>query len=220
VAEFSGRRTDVTKDVIRNVVGDKGWAFLKRVVGPFVRSGDATNQWVRIVMNRETSKMIDALGPSGLQVLEISGNYWNKPGLFKTYASREFPAYDVCDRPLDETFDLIIAEQVFEHVLWPYRAARNVHRMLRPGGTFLLTTPFLVKIHPTPYDCSRWTETGMKYLLADCGFALDQIQTGSWGNRKCVKANLGSKWQIYQRWRHSLKNEPDCPVVVWAIARK
>ena len=137
------------------------------------------------------------------------------------YISREYPAYDICDRPLDDTFDLIIAEQVFEHLLWPYRAAlaRNVYRMLKPGGSFLITTPFL-KIHPVPNDCSRWTETGMKHLLAECGFALDQIQTGSWGNRRCVEANLGNRWQIYQRWRHSLENEPDYPVVVWAIARK
>ena len=35
-------------------------------VGPFVRSGDATNQWFRVVMNKETSKLIDTLGPSGL----------------------------------------------------------------------------------------------------------------------------------------------------------
>ena len=60
----------------------------------------------------------------------------------------------------------------------------------------------------------------MRYLLADCGFALGEIQTGLWGNRKCVEANLGSRWQIYQRWRHLLENEPDCPVVVWVIARK
>ena len=74
----------MTKDVIHHAVGEKGWAWLKRVVGPFVRSGDATNQWFRVVMNKETSKLIDTLGPSGLQVLEISGNYWNKPGLFKS----------------------------------------------------------------------------------------------------------------------------------------
>lgn len=98
-------------------------------------------------MNKDTTTIINALGPAGLKVLEIS-------------------AYDICDRPLDDTFDLIIAEQVFEHLLWPYRSARNVHRMLRPGGSFLITTPFLVKIHPVPYDCSRWTETGMKHLLA------------------------------------------------------
>ena len=65
----------MTKDAIRHVLGEKGWAWLERVVGPFVRSGDATDQWFRIVMNKETTKIIDALGPSELQVLEISGDY-------------------------------------------------------------------------------------------------------------------------------------------------
>ena len=34
-----------------------------------------------------------------------------------------------------------------------------------------------------------------------------------------LEANF-PRWQIYQSWRHSLKNEPDFPIVVWALARK
>ena len=200
---------------VRSAKRDGPW--LKRVVGPFVRSGDANDQWFRIVMNQETIKIVDALGPSQLQVLEISGNYWNRPGLFKSYISREYPAFDICDRPLDDTFDLIIAEQVFEHLLWPYRAARNVHRMLRPGGSFLITTPFLVKIHPVPNDCSRWTETGMKHLLAECGFALDQ--SDGCGEPPVLRRTSEAGGSLptlapFARERAGL------PVVVWAIARK
>ena len=100
-----------------------------------------------------TIKIIDALGPSGLQVLEISGSYRNRPGLFKSDISRDYPAYDICDRPLDDTFDSIIAEQVFEHRLWPYRAARNVHRMLRPGS-FPITTPARLPVISGPSRAS------------------------------------------------------------------
>jgi hypothetical protein len=114
---------------------------------------------------------------------------------------------------------LIIAEQVFEHLLWPYRAGKNVHRMLNQGGYFLITTPFLVRIHSGPTDCSRWTETGIRYFLAECGFSLERIQTGSWGNRACVRANF-SQWSRYRRLVHSLRNEPSFPVVVWALAQK
>ena len=64
-----------------------------------------------------------------------------------------------------ESFDLIIAEQVFEHLKWPYRAAKNVYRMLRPGGSFLITTPFLVRCHEMPDDCTRWTDTELKNFL-------------------------------------------------------
>ena len=124
---------------------------------------------------------------------------------------------------LDETFDIIIAEQVWEHLLWPYRAGRNVYQMLRPGGYFLMQTPFLLRVHEIPTDCSRWTETGMKYFLAECGFDLDKVKTGSWGNRMAAKANLkyGNNFPQYHPWLHrNLKNDPRFPVQVWALAQK
>ena len=170
-------------------------------------------------MNCETERLIARLDVSSLSVLEISGSFWRNRFPFRSYKSVDYPAYDVIDKPLSEKFDLIIAEQVWEHLLWPARAARNVKEMLAPGGSFLLTTPFLVRYHPQPEDCTRWTETGLKYFLAECGFDLERIQTGSWGNRACVEANF-SKWTVYMPWLHSLANEPDFPVVVWALAKK
>jgi hypothetical protein len=91
--------------------------------------------------------------------------------------------------------------------------------MLKSDGYFLITTPFLLRVHNFPIDCSRWTETGIKYFLAECGFDIERIQTGSWGNRACIQANF-LNWAIYRPWFHSLKNEPDFPVVVWALAQK
>ncbi len=183
-----------------------------------IYSADSARQWARIVMNRATRELILAMHPEQLEALEISGGTWNIPGFFRSYKQAFYPEYNVCETVLGETFDLIIAEQVFEHLLWPYRAGKHVHQMLKPGGHFLITTPFLLKVHPAPHDCSRWTETGLRYFLAECGFPLETIATGSWGNRSCIKANF-STWKIY-RWWHSLRNEPDFPVVVWALAKK
>jgi hypothetical protein len=95
---------------------------------------------------------------------------------------------------------------------------RNVYAMTRPDGHFLITVPFLLKVHGEPVDCTRWTEVGLKHLLAEGGFPLDQIKTGSWGNRRCVKASF-RLWPYHYWWR-SLKNEPDFPVVTWALARR
>jgi len=174
--------------------------------------------WCRVVMNRETRGLIRALGPERLRVLEISGEHWKGFG-FGSYRSVGYPDFDLCAQALDERFDLLIAEQVFEHLLWPLRAARNVHAMLVPGGRFLVTTPFLLRVHRSPVDCSRWTETGLRHLLAEAGFDLDGTTTGSWGNRACVRSNLG-RWTRYRRLLHSLENEPDYPVVVWALATR
>jgi len=174
--------------------------------------------WSRVVMRRECQRLIQSLQPSTLSVLEISGERWGGQK-FKRYQSVQYPAYDLCAQALAESFHLIIAEQVFEHLLWPLRAGKNVHQMLAPGGHFLISTPFLYRIHNQPADCTRWSETGLKYFLAECGFALDNIQTNSWGNRACVKANFDGYVQ-YRRRLHSLRNEPGLPIHVWALARK
>jgi SAM-dependent methyltransferase len=206
---------------LQRTLSSPRWQWLNKLVGPFFFTGGPEDQWLRVVMNRETAKLIAGIEPQSKSALEISGHHWDQPELFHDYTSTEaLSDYDVCKRPLDQSFDVILAEQVFEHLLWPYRAGRNVYDMLNSGGYFLITTPFLVKVHNYPIDCSRWTETGLKHLLAECGFPLDDIQTGSWGNRSCLNANFGTLWPIYVPWLHSLKNEPDFPVAIWALAKK
>ncbi|MFQ5659343.1 MAG: methyltransferase domain-containing protein [Gammaproteobacteria bacterium] len=184
-----------------------------------IKLGASDEHWARVVMNRETREMVSRLDPGNLKVFEISGHSWGKWMSFKEYKGVDFPDFDICESALGETFDLIIAEQVFEHLLWPYRAGRNVYKMLNPGGSFLITTPFLMRVHNRPVDCSRWTETGIKYFLAECGFDIRHVRTGSWGNRACVRANF-SVWMPYRRLFHSLRNDPEFPVAVWALARK
>lgn len=185
----------------------------------FWGNGGPDDQWQRIVLNREVRRMVDVLHPNRLEVLEISGSNWPTTGYFKTLERLDFPTFDICQQRSEKQYDLIIAEQVFEHLLWPYRAGRNVFEMLRPNGFFLIATPFMLKIHECPYDCTRWTPIGMKYFLAECGFPLDHIETHAWGNRACVRANF-PRWPIYQPWRHSLKNEYEFPIQVWALAKK
>jgi SAM-dependent methyltransferase len=176
-------------------------------------------QWARVVMDRATAEFALRLDKSKLEALEISGSKWESFG-FRSYRSVHFPAFDICATPpRSAAYDIIIAEQVLEHVKWPYRAARNVHAMLRPGGWFIVTTPFLLRLHREPNDCTRWSEEGMRYLLAESGFRLENIETGSWGNRACVRGNF-KRWSRWIPWLHTLKNEPDYPVVVWAFARK
>jgi SAM-dependent methyltransferase len=181
--------------------------------------GYDTTDWMRIVMYRHCFDFVRSLGPERLDALEISaGPQWIREFTFRSYTGTDYPGFDICAQTLPEHFDLIIADQVFEHLKWPYRAARNIEAMLRAGGHLLITVPFLVRVHKSPIDCTRWTEEGLFYFLQECGFAEDAIITGSWGNRACVKANLTA-------WRKrglfgSLDNEPDYPLAVWAFARK
>ena len=176
-------------------------------------------QWARIVMDREMEAFLHSLGPERLDAVEISGDKWGNFG-FKTYRCLQFPEYDLCKEPAGiAAYDLVIAEQVLEHVRRPYRAVCHAWEMLRPGGIFAVNTPFLIRVHEDPEDFSRWTEKGLRQLLVEGGFEESAVQTGSWGNRACVRATLGH-WAGWVPWKDSLENEPQFPVVVWAFAKK
>ena len=174
--------------------------------------------WCRVVMDQETDKLISALPFKSFSSLEISGQKWSDFG-FQSYRSVQYPEFDICAEKLNQSFDIIIAEQVFEHLLWPYRAGRNVFEMVKPGGYFLVSVPFLIKIHLYPVDCTRWSETGLRYFLAECGFDLDSIITGAWGNTECVVSNFNG-WTTYREGFHNLKNDAEMPMVTWALAKK
>ena len=171
--------------------------------------------WCRVVMNQETWKFVESIDPQ-IDVLEISGDSRANFG-FKSYTKVEYPEFDICINRLPNKYGLIIAEQVFEHIRYPQRALANVLAMLKPGGIFLITTPFLIKYHPSPSDFWRWTKDGMKCMLSDAGFS--SVESYSWGRRDCAFANL-DQWVDFDPQRHSLVDEPDCPVVVWAFAKK
>ena len=42
----------------------------------------------------------------------------------------------------DESFDLIIPQDVFEHVLRPAKAFAEIARTLKPGGVHVYTVPY------------------------------------------------------------------------------
>jgi SAM-dependent methyltransferase len=179
---------------------------------------DATD-WVRVVMYRRCFEFIRSLGPERLDVLEISaGPQWVRDLKFGSYTTADFPDFDICAERLPRQFDLIIADQVFEHLRFPHRAGKNVYAMLRPGGHFVIATPFLIRVHESPIDCSRWTEDGLSYLLQECGFEAERITTGAWGNRACVVGNL-TQWRKRGMFR-SLENDANLPVMVWAFAQR
>jgi len=173
--------------------------------------------WCRYVMNQETKQLVSNLQYKNFDAVEISGSSWKNFG-FKTYNSYHYPSFDVCNITPNHTnsADIVLVEQVFEHVKNPWRAAENINQMLKTDGYLLITTPFFLKVHGAPMDYWRWTEHGLAVMLETCGFYIEKID--SWGNRECVSANL-DHWADYQEGLN-LQNEKDFPIVVWALARK
>jgi len=65
----------------------------------------------------------------------------------------------------DQAFDVVLATEVLEHLPEPQRAVDEMWRVLRPGGTMLLTTRFLFPLHDAPGDYYRYTRYGLAHLF-------------------------------------------------------
>lgn len=137
---------------------------------------------------RAVEQRLNALGAERLDALEIAAGWKWRQRRWASYTEMNWSQYDICEHVLDRQFDVIIADNVWEHLLYPARATRHVLPMLRTGGMFINITPFLIRRHLVPTDCTRWTEMGMRYFLEDCGFDPAAVHTGSWGNRAAVRA--------------------------------
>lgn len=180
----------------------------------------------RIVMQRTTRDWLTALPLHEMEAAEISGKSGRRY-TFKSYERFRYPKHNICDGPyvdedgLVQKFDIVLANQVWEHLDRPYTATRNVLRMLRVGGYFWLAVPFFIRYHGAPVDCSRWTARGLTNLLIESGFEPENIRAEQWGNRHAAKRNLEDDWPpVYDPEQDDLTNDPNCPVCAWALARK
>ncbi|RKF16958.1 methyltransferase domain-containing protein [Roseovarius spongiae] len=180
----------------------------------------------RIVMQRTSREWLEALDLPSMEAAEISGKHGRRYP-FKSYERFRFPKHDICTAPFEDAeglvrkFDIVLANQVWEHLDRPYAATRNVLRMLRVGGYFWVAVPFFVPYHASPIDCSRWSARGLKNLLIEAGFEARNIRAAQWGNRAAALRNLERDWPPpYRAGRDDLENDADFPICAWALARK
>ena len=74
---------------------------------------------------------------------------------------------DICASALPSgSFDAVVMASVLEHVQQPFDAAKEIARILKPGGSALLIVPFIFPIHDRPHDYFRFTEYGLRLLFA------------------------------------------------------
>ncbi|MDP4020448.1 MAG: hypothetical protein Q8P58_00160, partial [Candidatus Adlerbacteria bacterium] len=70
----------------------------------------------------------------------------------------------------------------------PVALAREVHRVLKPGGKWLMLSPFIANEMPEPHDYLRFTAEGLERLCRGAGFA--SVSTERQGERASAAAHL------------------------------
>lgn len=74
--------------------------------------------------------------------------------------SQSFPA---------DHFDGIISVSVFEHIQYPWIAAAEVAKILKPGGRIFVHVPWMFPYHAYPSDYFRYSQEGLRSLFEPTG---------------------------------------------------
>lgn len=61
----------------------------------------------------------------------------------------------------DDSVDIVVSTQALEHMENPSKFIYEALRILKPGGTLLITTHGLYPQHAEPFDYWRWTKAGL-----------------------------------------------------------
>jgi len=75
----------------------------------------------------------------------------------------------------DNYADIILSNQVLEHVDTPSGYLQEAYRILKPGGSIILTTHGYWFYHPTPNDYWRWTSAGLRKKVEAEGFRINSF---------------------------------------------
>jgi SAM-dependent methyltransferase len=76
----------------------------------------------------------------------------------------------------DASFQLVVSKDTLEHFLQPWTVVREVHRVLRDQGQFVIWVPFMHPFHSD--DLYRYSPLGLRYLLSD--FEIVRFESPSW----------------------------------------
>ena len=113
----------------------------------------------------------------------------------------------------DSSVDGAVMVETLEHIASPWLAIDEIHRVVRPGGTFFGTVAFIYPVHGDPYDFYRYGADGLRHLLR----AFTEVSLEPYGNTYGAAWNLlalhSRGWRVLNpiMRRAGRKADPRCP---------
>ena len=101
----------------------------------------------------------------------------------------------------DASIDSALCTEVLEHCPDPAAVLAEVHRILKPGGSLVLTLPFLWPLHEVPHDWCRYTPFALKSFLESTGFQVCELRPlGGYDRSLAQMLGLWVRRRPMNRW--------------------
>jgi SAM-dependent methyltransferase len=216
------------------MIGSVARTLIRGVVGLTTKPFDTGGSITRYGMYRHLEQVFAGYGQGRhLRALSISHSQrlthvitgeasW-------TIEEANYPEASILELPFgSDQFDVVVSDQVLEHVVGdPQLAVDESRRVLKGGGLAIHTTCLINPIHTaasTPSDLWRFTPEALRYLCR--GFSR-VIDVGGWGSPYVwVASALGLRYVRvpHAKWHplHQLAQHNDTlwPVSTWIAAEK
>lgn len=106
---------------------------------------------------------------------------------------------DVHKLPFQENeFDEVLCFEVFEHLKNPFQAAKEIQRVLKPGGRLILTTRFIMPIHDAPDDYFRFTKYGIREIFKDMRIEILREEMNTLATLAFIYLRLGFQTKLFK----------------------
>lgn len=140
-----------------------------------------------------------------------------------------FPEYDI-ETPRSQQYDIIVADQVLEHVKRPWRAADGLARSVKSGGYLMVATPGLYPVHPSPLDCWRIMPDGYDVLFPK--HLWSELTKKAWGTAQRVGFEYSDNGafpygpptttvdQAVHQPHYTPSYDGRCPLMLWLVAQR
>lgn len=116
-----------------------------------------------------------------------------------------------------DSYDTVLLLDVLEHVPRPRKIVCEIYRILRSGGTLILSVPHLSRLHEEPYDFYRYTNYGLNHLLEAAAFR--QIVVRPCGGLYCFLGHQASTVLIGSTWHIPVINHAIFSLNKWFITK-
>jgi len=156
--------------------------------------------------------------PAGAHILDVGAGHGDFADIFE---GRTAYALDIVPYPevdlvadlvevnpfMDGAFDAVVLMNVLEHVYESRALLKSVARIVAPGGSVIITVPFLLKVHQAPFDFARYTPFFIEKMAAETKLQVERLQA-YYDPQYLLNESLGNAWQYsidsQPRWQQVL----------------